>query len=69
MKLRTKIQKSMIAVIATTLVIAYAMTTFVVYRQTVTMMEDDIRQEAAYIKAAINVAGIEYLQYFPQPIK
>lgn len=61
MKLRTKIQKSMIAVISTTLVIAYAMTTFVVYRQTVTMMEDEIRQEAAYIKAAINVAGIEYL--------
>lgn len=61
MKLRTKIQKSMIAVIATTLVIAYAMTTFVVYRQTVTMMEDEIRQEAAYIKAAINVSGMEYL--------
>ena len=51
----------MIAVITTTLVIAYAMTTFVVYRQTVTLMEDEIRQEAAYIKAAINVAGIEYL--------
>lgn len=61
MKLRTKIQKSMVAVIATTLVIAYAMTTFVVYRQTVTLLEDEIRQEAAYIKAAINVAGIEYL--------
>ena len=61
MKLRNKIQKSMIAVIATTLVIAYAMTTFVVYRQTVTLMEEEIRQEAAYIKTAIEVAGIEYL--------
>ena len=61
MKLRNKIQKSMIAVIATTLVIAYAMTTFVVYRQTVTLMEEEIRQEAAYIKTAIEVAGTEYL--------
>ena len=61
MKLRNKIQKSMILVIATTLVIAYAMTTFVVYRQTVSIMEDEVRQEAAYIKAAIELVGYEYL--------
>lgn len=61
MKLRTKIQKSMIAVISTTLVIAYAMTTFVVYRQTISIMEDEIHQEADYIKTAIEVAGYEYL--------
>lgn len=51
----------MILVIATTLVIAYAMTTFVVYRQTVSIMEDEVRQEAAYIKAAIELVGYEYL--------
>lgn len=51
----------MIAVITTTLVIAYAMTTFVVYRQTMMLMEEEIRQEAAYIKASIEVAGVEYL--------
>lgn len=61
MKLRNKIQKSMILVIATTLVIAYAMTTFVVYRQTLLVMEDETRQEADYIKAAIEFAGYEYL--------
>ena len=61
MKLRNKIQKSMILVIATTLVIAYAMTTFVVYRQTISIMEDEIHQEADYIKTAIEVAGYEYL--------
>lgn len=61
MRLRTKIQKSMIAVIATTLVIAYAMTTFVVYQQTIRLMENEVRQEAAYIQTAIDVAGLEYL--------
>jgi len=61
MKLRTKIQKSMILVIATTLVIAYAMTTFAVYRQTLSVMEAEVRQEAAYVKAAIELAGYEYL--------
>lgn len=62
MKLRIKVQKSMIAVIATTLVIAYAMTTFVVYRQTLGLMEEEIRQEAAYIQAAVEIAGTDYLQ-------
>lgn len=61
MKLRTKIQTSMIVIIAITLIITHAMTTFVVYRQTISVMEEEIRQEAAYIKAAIDVAGYEYL--------
>ncbi|MGN1266544.1 MAG: ATP-binding protein [Dorea sp.] len=62
MKLRTKIQKSMILVIATTLLVAYAMTTFVVYRQTTGLMEAEICQEADYIKAAIDILGIGYLE-------
>lgn len=61
MKLRNKIQKSMILVIVTTLLIAYAMTTVVVYRQNVGVMEREIRQEAQYIKAAIRDAGEGYL--------
>ena len=61
MKLRNKIQKSMILVIVTTLLVAYAMTTVVVYRQNVGVMEREIRQEAQYIKAAIRDAGEGYL--------
>lgn len=61
MKLRNKIQKSMILVIATTLVIAYVLTTYVVYRQNVRILEEEIRQETDYIKTAIMVAGTEYL--------
>ena len=51
----------MIFIIVITLMITHAMTTFVVYRQTVSVMEEEIRQETAYIKAAIDVAGYEYL--------
>ena len=61
MKLRNKIQKSMILVIVTTLLIAYAMTTVVVYRQNVGVMEREIRQEAQYIRAALRDAGEGYL--------
>lgn len=62
MKLRAKIQKSMILVIVTTLLAAYVITTFVVYRQTVRLMEDEICQEADYIKAAIDISGNAYLR-------
>lgn len=61
MKLRNKIQKSMILVIVTPLLIAYGMTTVVVYRQNVSVMEREIRQEAQYIKAGLRDAGEGYL--------
>ena len=61
MKLRTKIQKSMILVIGATLLTAYAMTTAVIYRQNVGLVEDEIRQEAAYIQTAIQYSGSDYL--------
>ncbi len=51
----------MILVIATTLIIAYAMTTLVIYRQTVNTMQGEIQQEADYIKAALEISGTAYL--------
>ena len=42
--MRRKIQRSMILVITTTLLITYAITTFVVYRQTISLMEYEISQ-------------------------
>ena len=62
MKLRQKIQKSMILVIALTLTVAYVMTTYVVYRQTVQVMEEEIRQEADYILRAVEISGTGYLE-------
>ncbi len=61
MKLRTKIQQSMILVIVITLVAAYAITTAVVYRQTVDLVEDEIRQEAHYLVASVELYGTSYL--------
>ena len=48
MKLRSKIQHSMIMVITVTLLAAYALTTLVIYRQNVGLMEQETRQEANY---------------------
>lgn len=62
MKLRKKIQKSMKLVIFTTLLVAYMMTTYAVYRQTFSLMENEIKQEAAYIKTAVEISGTAYLE-------
>lgn len=61
MRLQTKIQKNMILIILVTLAIAYAVTTLLVYRQTVDVMEREVRQEAGYIRAAIEISGQGYL--------
>ena len=60
MKLKNKIQNSMTLVVMTTLLIAYVITTFVVYRQTLDLMENEIHQEADYIKTAIEETGESY---------
>lgn len=62
MKLKNKIQNSMTLVVMTTLLIAYVITTFVVYRQTLNLMEKELRQEADYIKTAIEKTGESYLK-------
>lgn len=62
MKLKNKIQNSMTLVVMTTLLIAYVITTFVVYRQTLDLMENEIHQEADYIKTAIEETGESYLK-------
>lgn len=59
--MRQRIQRSMIFVIATTLVVAYILLTALLYRQTVTTVEDEIHREADYISQAVQVSGMEYL--------
>ena len=58
--MRRKIQRSMILVISVTLLISLLLLTFVVYRQSVGMMEDEAEQEAGYVCAAIETSGAEY---------
>lgn len=60
--MRRRIQKSMILVIFTTLLISYAVMTAVVYRQTISLLEDETRQEADYIQTAVEISGTAYLE-------
>ena len=64
--MKQKIRKSMALVIATTLIISYALIIISVYQQTVGMLEDEIEQEADYISASIHVSGDIYLDQMDQ---
>ena len=52
----------MILVITLTMLIAYAITTLVVYRQTIHIMEGEVRQEADYINVALDTSVESYLK-------
>ncbi len=59
--MRQKMQHSMVFVLTTTLVIAYALLTVIMYRQTVATVEEEIHREADYISTAVQISGTEYL--------
>lgn len=62
MKLKKKIQNSMILVVLTSLILTYGTMIFVVYYQTMEILKDEIQQEADYIEAAVCISGVSYLQ-------
>lgn len=62
MKLKKKIQNSMILVVLTSLILTYGTIIFVVYYQTMEILKDEIQQEADYIEAAVCISGVSYLE-------
>lgn len=59
--MRQKMQHSMVFVLTATLVIAYIFLTGIMYRQTVTTVEEEVHREADYISKAVQISGTEYL--------
>ena len=62
MQMRARIQKSMVLVLTITLLISYAVMTIVVYSQNLGLLKSEVRQEARYIRTAINISGPAYLE-------
>ena len=57
-----KIQKSMMVILAVTLVLFYAILSVILYNENLSLLRSEVRQEARYIRMAINIAGAEYLE-------
>ena len=60
--MKNKIQRSMILIVTLALLFSYILMTFVIYRQTLQIMETELVQEADYIRAAIDISGEQYMK-------
>ena len=60
--MRKKIQRSMVMVLAVTLLLSYIILTLITYNRNLDTLEAEVRQEAKYIQAAINISGADYLE-------
>lgn len=60
--MRRKIQRSMVLIIATTLIISHILLAMVIYQQSVNIVEEEMHQEADYICRAIEISGTGYLE-------
>ncbi|MGN1166835.1 MAG: ATP-binding protein [Lachnospiraceae bacterium] len=60
--MKNEIQRSMMFIMIATLITVYATTTLLIYRQTTKVVEDELGQEAEYMKTAIELSGGIYLE-------
>lgn len=60
--MKQKIQKSMMVILAVTLVLFYAILSVILYNENLSILQSEVRQEARYIRTAINISGAEYLE-------
>ena len=58
--MRVKIQKAMQLILITTILISYALMTGIVYYHTLQLLRDEVRQEAEYIRTAVQFFGSDY---------
>lgn len=52
----------MVMVLAVTLLLSYIILTLIIYNRNLSTLESEVRQEARYIQAAINISGAQYLE-------
>lgn len=60
--MRKRIQRSMVMVLAVTLLLSYIILTLLIYNRNLSTLESEVRQEAKYIQAAINISGSQYME-------
>ncbi len=60
--MRKRIQKSMMLILAVTLVLFYAIISIILYNRNLELLKNEVRQEAEYIRTAVNISGTDYLE-------
>ena len=60
--MRARIQKTLVLSLIITLSVTYVLFSVIVYRQNLNLLQSDVRQEAQYIRTAVNISGTKYLR-------
>lgn len=60
--MNSRIRRSMLLLVMSALTLSYVFLTMVMYRQTLTIMRTELAQEAEYIRAAIEISGVDYIE-------
>ena len=60
--MNNRIRRSMLLLVMSALTLSYVFLTMVMYRQTLTIMRTELAQEAEYIRAAIEISGVDYIE-------
>ncbi len=60
--MRKKIQKSMVLILSVTFLLFYAIISLIIYNENLSLLQSEVKQEARYIRTAINISGPAYLE-------
>ena len=60
--MKSRIQRSMVLILCITLLATYSLLAVVVSNQSFLNLQEEVQQEADYIKAAIDISGEQYLR-------
>ena len=64
--MRKRIQRSMMLILAVTLVLFYAIISVILYKRNLDLLKSEVKQEAEYICTAVNISGPSYLEQMSQ---
>ncbi len=64
--MRKRIQRSMMLILAVTLVLFYAIISVILYNRNLDLLKSEVKQEAEYICTAVNISGLSYLEQMSQ---
>lgn len=64
--MRKRIQRSMMLILAVTLVLFYAIMSVILYNRNLNLLKSEVKQEAEYIWTAVNISGPSYLDQMSQ---
>lgn len=59
--MRKRIQKSMMLILAVTLVLFYVILSVILYNRNLNLLKNEVKQETEYIRTAIDISGASYL--------